>query len=720
MKHCAGLAFLKLWAISSLFLFSLTSSAQDIAVGTWRTHFSYNKAQIIVNTGDKIFCAATNGLFSFDTNDNAVRKLSKIDGLSDVGISAMKYDPVNEVLIIGYRSGLVDLIFTDEINTIRDISESNLEGEKAINDITFGSNRIYLATDLGIIVINTNRSEIVENYVQIGIGGNEANVSEISFFNDHLFVRTDEGIQSGSTSNNLLDFNNWTHYESTALLSNLILVEDQYYALGNSDLFQLIESDWADTGINLPTEAVKLFSVDDQLITTSNGEIFRLENGGFASIETTSALNVNDVASNESGFLIADETIGLIDNTNNSLSPDGPLSDDFSRIRVINNDVYGFHAPSPFTYDGSENEDGFSLFSNGSWSTEIIAYFQNVSDVARFSNRLYFASIGDGLYDQLNDEILTQIPNSNPELDTIIVALKSGEKLWVSSFDNIDPIHNLTFNDEWTSYPNTDLFENRYTSIDLTITGNVWLGGSSGSITVIDEGQNETDIISTSDGLPASFTDLDLSVDDDAWIATTRGPALFTNASFIGSSRAITPSFENRVLFDDEVINSVMTDGGNRIWFGTNRGLWVFDENTSEQVALFNESNSPIPSNNVLDLVYNPSNGEVFIHTDKGLVSFRSSSSFGKSTHQNVTVFPNPVRPGYTGLVGIKGVAKNVSIKITDVNGNLVKEITANGGTASWDLMDVTNTRVVTGVYFLFSSTADGLETFVGKVAVVR
>ena len=51
---------------------------------------------------------------------------------------------------------------------------------------------------------------------------------------------------------------------------------------------------------------------------------------------------------------------------------------------------------------------------------------------------------------------------------------------------------------------------------------------------------------------------------------------------------------------------------------------------------------------------------------------------------------------------------------------NLVKEVDANGGTASWDLLDVTNSPVTTGVYFLFSSSADGVETYVGKIAVVR
>ncbi|MFK7953959.1 MAG: hypothetical protein AB8B73_14020 [Ekhidna sp.] len=720
MKHFAGLAFLKHWTISSLFLVSLSGFAQDIAIGTWRTHFSYNNAKIIEQTSDKLFCAAENGLFSVDLNDNSIRKLSKLDGLSDVGISAMRYDSDDNVLVIGYRSGLIDLIFDDRIETIRDIFNSNLEGDKSINDITSGSGRVYLATDLGVIVINTSRSEIVENYVQIGAGGNEISVEDISFSKDMLLIRSDEGIQSGSISSNLLDFNNWNRYPASDSYSNLTLVSEQYYATNGDTLLQLNGGNWENTQAILPTDATELFSVNGELLTSSNGIVYQLTSEGFQSIGSIGAFEVNDIVSSVGQLIIADSNLGLIHNKGNSLAPAGPISDDFSRLRIIENEAFGFHSPDPISYSGSVKKEGFSLFSEGVWTTEIIDDFHNISDVALFQNGLYFGSIGDGLYNQKSDQIIMDIPNSNAELDTIINSIKSRNKLWISSFDNVNPIHSMTRDGDWISYTASELPEDSYLSIDLTLFGNAWLGGVNGSITVIDEEQDEIDRITTSNGLPSSFIDIDLSVEDDAWIGTSKGPALFTNASFIGSLSAIRPSFESRVLFENETVNAVMTDGGNRIWFGTNRGLWVFDENTSEQVALFNESNSPIPSNIILDLVYNSENGEVFIYTNKGLVSFRSSSSVGERTHQDVSVFPNPVRPDYMGLVGIKGVAKNASIKVTDMNGNLVKEIDANGSTASWDLNDVTGTRVVTGVYFLFSSSSDGVETYVGKIAVIR
>ncbi|MEM7297786.1 MAG: hypothetical protein AAF391_05915 [Bacteroidota bacterium] len=50
----------------------------------------------------------------------------------------------------------------------------------------------------------------------------------------------------------------------------------------------------------------------------------------------------------------------------------------------------------------------------------------------------------------------------------------------------------------------------------------------------------------------------------------------------------------------------------------------------------------------------------------------------------------------------------------------MVKEVNAAGGSASWDLRDLRGGNVATGIYYFFSSTADGEETYVGKIAVIR
>jgi hypothetical protein len=722
MKRFADLAFLRQWGLSSLILAIVGSlSAQDIAMGTWRTHFSYKDAKHLVITPEKIFCASENGLFSRDLITGETRKLSKIDGLSDVGVSAMAYNEDQNILVIGYRSGFIDFIFEDRILSISDLATSNLDINKTINDIAFGSDRTYLGTDVGIIVVNTIKVEVSENFVQIGNGGGEVSVSQILIRGDDLFVRTPEGIQSGNLNANLLDFNNWNRYAGSSGYENLILSGNEIFATSGTRLLQL-GAVWNDTGVDLPIEADALFSVDDKLITVDDsGNVSSFNGSAFQQEVSTSASLVNDIAKSGDQFFFADGTLGLVDQSGNLLSPDGPLADYFSNFRVLRGDFYGFHAPSPFSYSGLAQQPSFSIFSNGQWSANGIENFTNVSDVAEFKGNYFYSSIGDGLYDEAANQIVLDIPGSSAQLDTVLTSLGSGDNLWVSSFGNLDPIHVLNQDDEWLSFGSTQLFDDEFLTIDLSDFGIGWLGSSSGTITVLDPSEGNADLISTSDGLPSSFIDVDISVEDNAWVATSRGPALFLSASFIFSnSEAILPTFENRLLFEGQQINAVITDGGNRVWFGTNTGIWIYNENTSQQVAVFNEANSPLPSNNIIQMAYNPSNGEVFIQTDRGMISYRSSSSKGSKTHQNVNIFPNPVRPNYTGLVGLTGLAGNVNIKVTDVSGTLVTELEANGGSASWDLMDSRGGKVTTGIYLFFSSSRDGEETYVGKIAVVR
>ena len=82
--------------------------------------------------------------------------------------------------------------------------------------------------------------------------------------------------------------------------------------------------------------------------------------------------------------------------------------------------------------------------------------------------------------------------------------------------------------------------------------------------------------------------------------------------------------------------------------------------------------------------------------------------------------YPNPVRPGYVGTVKIAGLIDKATIKITDIQGNLVFETTSEGGTIEWDTTAFGKYKVASGVYMIFISALDGIETTVKKVMIIR
>ncbi|MNY70659.1 hypothetical protein D3C86_2088390 [compost metagenome] len=83
-------------------------------------------------------------------------------------------------------------------------------------------------------------------------------------------------------------------------------------------------------------------------------------------------------------------------------------------------------------------------------------------------------------------------------------------------------------------------------------------------------------------------------------------------------------------------------------------------------------------------------------------------------------VYPNPVRPTYTGTVKVAGLIDKANVKITDIEGNLVYEVISSGGTIEWDTTAFGKYRVASGVYMIFVSAQDGGETKVKKVMIIR
>jgi hypothetical protein len=122
----------------------------------------------------------------------------------------------------------------------------------------------------------------------------------------------------------------------------------------------------------------------------------------------------------------------------------------------------------------------------------------------------------------------------------------------------------------------------------------------------------------------------------------------------------------------------------------------------------------------VLDIEIDEVSGEVFFATDKGLVSFLGSATRGDDDLQNVYIYPNPVRPEYSGTVKISGLMDKVNLKITDIEGNLVFETTSSGGTVEWDTTAFGKYKVASGVYMVFVSSSDAAETTVKKIMIIR
>ena len=105
-----------------VFLAPVLCLAQNTPMYTWQEHLAYKNAKLILEVGERIYCATEIGLYYYHQNDYTINRINKINGLSEIKISAMAYDQENEIIIISYENCNVDLINKDGLVSIPDHS----------------------------------------------------------------------------------------------------------------------------------------------------------------------------------------------------------------------------------------------------------------------------------------------------------------------------------------------------------------------------------------------------------------------------------------------------------------------------------------------------------------------------------------------------------------------------------------------------------------------
>jgi hypothetical protein len=259
--------------------------------------------------------------------------------------------------------------------------------------------------------------------------------------------------------------------------------------------------------------------------------------------------------------------------------------------------------------------------------------------------------------------------------------------------------------------------------------GNEWVrlpGSLGGGILVRNPATQQQRFLTISPnngGLPSSRVN-SLSLDQDGlvWFAADRGVGYFTPESILsgGAVNAVLPVFGQRRLLSNEFNTAIVTEPGNRKWVGTRNGLYLFNADGTQLIRQFTAANSPLPSDQIRALQFRDTTGRLYIDTPLGMVSYRSDASAPAPSLERITVFPNPVRPGYAGVVGIKGLVEGTVVKITDLAGRLVYETRSQGGTAAWNLLDYTGRRARGGIYLLLLTRPDGTESNAGKLAIIE
>jgi len=733
-------------------LLPLCHAQEGVPVFSWRSHFSYTSIVDIAQSDDRVYAAATNALFYVDKQELSIHKLTKIDGLSDVGIGAIGIAPGSGLLVIGYTNGNIDLLDQTSITNLRDFRDANLIGNKVIRDIRFNGGLAYLASDQGILVIDLEQKRIVESYQNLN-DGERLPVMEISFSTDSIFAATPLGIRSASLAPtvNRQDFNNWKNATVSGAFTSIDNNGNDLVAASGTTVYAYDNGNWNPT-YPFDDSVTHLDFSSDLLVLTVSG-LYRIENGAplqlldLAESERTARV----ISPQGAALWLGDGINGLrrFTGTNaESFSPNGPASDLSWSL------TYGLEAIH--ILQGGYSDTGNPLGRNG-----IVSRFTNATDwvnsplslgtnndffdlvdielPANVEGPTYLSSFDRGLVSIEAEGQVSAISETSPNSSLTSISgsvnmtalAREGENFWLTNYGTSTPLHRWEpTSDTWTPYNLSTSLADFPVGLYVAPNGDKWLPidpERGGGIVVFNESTQLERYLNTNGGqggLPGSqVTSLALDQDFFLWVGTDEGIAFYPNLNTILEGTSLTasvPIFENRLLLRDEFITSIVIDPGNRKWFGTqNNGLWLFSATGETQIQHFTADNSPLPSDRITALAIDPASGELFIGTDKGTVSFRSDATQGTGQHSNVVIYPNPAMRNSLQQIVINGLVNNAQVKITDVSGKLVKEIRAQGSTALWNGRDINGRVVATGVYLVYSSNADGTETYIGKIAVI-
>jgi ligand-binding sensor domain-containing protein len=701
-------------------------------LGQWREHYN-NKSVQHVAIGNTLYGATTNQVFSIGAK-NSIQFLGKSNGLHEIEIASIAWDPTQSQLMIAYKNSNIDIVKGNEIFSVSDIYLSKIYANKKINSIQILGPWALVSTHFGIVVVDLIKHEIKDTW--FANNNRQATITYQTISTaDSLYALTEEGLFSIALKNNYITSSQWKKINEYTGLKKLSTYNNIIYAIGGKNIYQLPKTDPIyQTSINTINNAYAhkegLYIIQSDGV---NGSLLNLHtNNTVTSIVDKTYLSMPmELAIDQNSIWIADSLNGLIvKNTETKSIPLGGPSEKITGTSFVNSN----YLLAPF----GAKYGGFSTYTDAGWKNYnklngIDLPVLTAACIDPIDNSWWFTSAASFLqYNLTANSIETISPSSVPgnftqiqfSTDGIFWGLQDGQGL-IQKQDN-----------KWTNIPlPNNYLKNGLKKMVVNRQGQAWIPGPANQGLYVYQSNKyfgtaswKQLITAKSSGNLPSNTVLSVALDNigSIWVGTDNGIGIFSCGDISKEiCDAYLPTIKNAngfvgLLLQRESVNCITVDGANRKWVGTENGAWLLSADGSSIIEHFTKNNSPLPNDTILQIIIEPKYGEVFFNTANEMVSYRGFATEGNALYSDIKIFPNPVPPNHNGPIAIRGLVENALVKITDINGSLVFETRALGGQAIWNGKSLTGNKVATGIYLVFARDDIGNEKAVGKIVITK
>lgn len=747
-----------------LLIASILTSAQ--VPGTWNEYFSFRNVQQLESVDDNVFALSGNGIFIYNTTNQEIQKITKLNGLSNVGLTCFAFCDSTSSFLIGYSDGTLDILHYPslKVQSIPTIAQKNIYGSKKINRIVIHDDIAILASDFAVFTFSMTTKKFISTTI-LSNDGSYVPAKSVTFCKDSVFAATTKGIFSAKTSDNLSDFSNWNKlknipFENDTIAHIASLNGIIYYAHKNTpdaakdSIFKI--SNGKVEAFKIQIENLTNVSSKKQNISIVGRYSAKLYDTNEKLLCQFDSLNVNnhftEIVQIQRDFYIGDECYGLYNNsTKKNILPNGPISNHVTDLVYQDHKLHSVYGSlgnwENLLYSVKTKEGGWYGHSNWKLNNSVCVYPIPQSNIYYIGTYGYgftecqYSWVDDQVYNNQNSPIKKYYLSGIGEVIYDITSDTKGNIWMINSGTNFPIVARDKSNNWYSFYKDwgNGIIATKYNvfnRIYIDKRGYKWLTGT-GYLTVFYENgtldNSDDDVwlqinLSDNEGTIATTTTcVTEDLNGEIWVGTNQGIALHSSPARVFKDRQnisrikIEIDGEVGYLLSSESITCIAIDGANRKWIGTeNSGVFLISENGTKQLLNFTKTNSPLPSNTVTSITIDHETGEVYIGSDEGLVSYIGDATAGDMEMKKVYVFPNPVRETYDGEIYIKGIVENATIKITDISGNLVRTIESNGGTATWDGRNTFGDRVKTGVYLVYISDETGEHTTITKILFIN
>ncbi len=186
------------------------------------------------------------------------------------------------------------------------------------------------------------------------------------------------------------------------------------------------------------------------------------------------------------------------------------------------------------------------------------------------------------------------------------------------------------------------------------------------------------------------------------WLGHSTGVCYFDPADFLEGRNVVhRPRMTSGDYFlNGMIVRDMCRDEMGRYWFATSSGIRCVDADFKYEVARYSSSNSPLQSDDVFAVGWNPDTHTLLASTQKGIAEVDPEIAASSNIGNLARIYPAVVSPDYFGVVAVANV-ESTPIDVYDSRDKLVATIVPDSkGVAYWSIADDKGMKARSGRYF--------------------